>query len=689
MVVNQYNLQEIREKYIRELNKSENSTQKAKDLADDLFALDLTIYSKSFTFDSLVYNSFAQSLLDENISLHPEQIAIINEIHENDALIISAPTSFGKTFCIFEYIVKHKPLNVVLIVPTLALADEYLKKIIKKFSIKFAEYKVHTGISTDIAYNFDNYNIFILTHDRVVQEVAYSIFKEIDLLVIDEVYKLESDPTNERVLVLNMAYYHMAKISKKYILLAPFINEIIDINKLDKKPKFYCSTYSPVINEVRTINIFDESDRNSECDRIVQALGDKDKTLIYFPSVSEIYNYVNHVVLKYPPIEIQDEDIKFFIEWAKDEVHEEWALIKALERGYLIHNGQLPIGTRLFQMDFYESSKEFNRMLCTSTLLEGVNTTAKSIIITKPSRTKDKSKRHIPFASFDFFNLVGRTGRLYQHYLGTAYYIKSENDPEYIKDEAIKSVRFELTDNSKDIDIQKGEINKHDDVKFFLNKLNITLDEYKQVFGSRLRFDTVASLYERYEENVSELISELQSFIDNSKQGRYPLILLICKINDNKKDKLKANITNKLLDKRRPRLKKIINEIYEANNRKISIDYIITTTIKLKMSYIEHEFYTKTKLLRYFMEKNKIKNEIISVIDNKIISSIEQLYFSVSRNKKMLLDLGIYERDVESIIRVIGDDFYDAGELKKRLSDNLSKLSNISFVSKYIIRNLI
>ncbi len=148
------------------------------------------------------------SEIDENISMHPEQLQIVSKINENAATIISAPTSFGKTFCIFEYIVKYKPKNVVLIVPTLALVDEYFKKIIKKYKNKFSHYKIHTSLNEEKIYNFNSFNIFILTHDRVVQETNYHIIEKIDFLVIDEVYKLETDMQNDRVLVLNMAYYY-------------------------------------------------------------------------------------------------------------------------------------------------------------------------------------------------------------------------------------------------------------------------------------------------------------------------------------------------------------------------------------------------------------------------------------------------------------------------------------------------
>lgn len=152
----------------------------------------------------------SRSQLDNNLSLHPEQIRIIDEIHNNAALIVSAPTSFGKTFCVFEYISRYRPNNIVLIVPTLALVDEYLKKIIKKYKDFFGQYKIHTTINDENPYDFEGKNIFILTHDRIVQENAYTLIESIDFLVIDEVYKLETDKSNDRVLVLNMAYYEDA-----------------------------------------------------------------------------------------------------------------------------------------------------------------------------------------------------------------------------------------------------------------------------------------------------------------------------------------------------------------------------------------------------------------------------------------------------------------------------------------------
>lgn len=678
-------IQKIRDEYIRILDNSDNSTMKAKEMAEDLFALDLTVYSKNNSFDSILYNALSISKLDENVSLHPEQLKILEEIEKNEALIVSAPTSFGKTFCIFEYIIRYKPNNIVLIVPTLALVDEYRKKIIKRYRDKFQEYKIYSNIDEEKQYDFTKKNIFILTHDRVVQEMSYTLIEKIDFLVIDEVYKLEKDLNNDRVLVLNMAYYYMAKIAKKYVLLAPFIKSVEDTELLEKKPTLYTSEYSPVVNEVINCEIINDKDREDECKRILDNIGEKEKTLIYFPTVTGIYNYIKNVISKEKIIEDLDESIKFFIDWAKEEIHEEWGIIKALERGYLIHNGQLPIGTRLFQMNLYEKSQSYNRLLCTSTLLEGVNTSAKNIIITRPSRTQNNTSDN--FSAFDFYNLVGRTGRLYEHFLGRAYYIKGPMDSKYEKIDAIRNIKFELTDESKDIDLQTGNIDEHKDIIEFLKMLKIDKEEYCSNIGNKVRFDTVKKMYNKYKEMKSKLLQELQNLISDNEKGRYGLVSILYTIINDKNNALESNIITRLLNRNRPRLKSVINAVLKG--KEDSIDFIITTTIRMKMGYIEHEFYTKVLIIRYFLEKDGIEEELINKLNEKVINAIEQLYFSDSIQKKMLIDMGIYERDVERVINVIGGDFEDEIELKNRLQLNLDKIEKVSFITKYVINNLI
>lgn len=682
------NPQYLREQYIKTLDSAANATQKARELADDLFALDLTVYSSNYSLDSLLYTAMAQSVLDNSIALHPEQIQIINEITEKDALIVSAPTSFGKTFCVFEYIAKAKPQNIVLIVPTRALVDEYVKRIIKKYQHFFSQYKIHTQIDNEKNYDFSKKNIFILTHERVVQENTYEMIEEIDFLVIDEVYKLETDPNNDRVLVLNMAYFYLAQRAKKYVLLAPFIKSVENIDVLEKKPSFYNTLYSPVVNDVIQINILRHEDRYAECQQLLSLLDPNDKTLIYFPTVTGIYKYVNEYIAKEPCLEALDLSSQHFLNWAREEIHEEWCVIKAMERGYLIHNGQIPMGTRMIQLDYFEKAGAFNKLLCTSTLLEGVNTTAKNIIITKPSRKSDRNDNRDDFSAFDFFNLVGRTGRLHQHFVGNAYYIKAPNDPDYRRLDAIRSIKFEITDRSKDIDIQIGNINNHPDVLAFLSTLGITIDEYHSNIGSHLRFETVKAIYLRFRINFTRLTNELKVFLDNPKAGRLNLVKILYELVNGKQDPFKSNIINNLLNRKRPKIKTVVNDINTFYSSR-GIDTIISTTINMKSSYIEHQFYPRVLLIRYFLQLSGVSTDLISILDDKILDTIEFIYYATSKQKKMLVDLGIYEGDIEAIVKIIGDDYDDIFELKYRLQKNWSKLQGVSFLSKFIIQSML
>lgn len=686
------NPQKLREQCINYLAESIDSTEAAKEIADKLFTLDLTVYSKDFTFDSLVYNSFAKSQLDDNIAMHPEQIQILNEINNHDAIIVSAPTSFGKTFCVFEYIARENPQNIVLIVPTLALVDEYIKKIIKKYFIVFEEYKVHTQLDAEGNYDFSSKNIFVLTHDRVVQDEMYKKIQHIDLLVIDEVYKLETDISDDRVLVLNMAYYHLSKIAKKYILLAPFINNVEDKEALEKHPYFYSTEYSPVINQVFVEELVSTNDRYPQCQKLLSRINKSDKTLVYFPTVTGIYKYVSDFISKEPVIDYSDENVKAFISWAKDEIHEEWSVVKALERGYAIHNGQMPLGIRLYQLNLYENNEHFNRLLCTSTLLEGVNTSAKNIVITKPSRRAEDNKDENEFTAFDFFNLVGRTGRLNQHYIGDAYYLKAPNDPPYKKIDAIKSIRFELTDSSKDIDIQTGNLENHDDYILFLKQLGISHEDYVSNIGAHFRFETVKELYRMYCLRRSAIIAELKKLSSEKIYGRGTLIYELYWVCEGKPNGLQSRMLNDLINRNRVKIKTVVDNTIERlkkNNKTPNVDFIISSAIKLKTSYIEHQFYSKLVIIKYFMLLEKVSPIYLSVLEDRVLGAIEQLYFSSSKQMKMLLDIGIYERDIDYIIKIIGNDFEDAFEMKKRILQKVNILMpKISYISQYIINTL-
>lgn len=683
-------IQEKREEYIRQLDKTSDN-EVVKSLSENLFALDLTLYSSNYTFDSILYNAFAASSLDSDISLHPSQMEILEIIKNNSASIISAPTSFGKTFCIFEYIYREKPNTVVLIVPTLALIDEYKRKIIKTYKEEFSQYKIYTTISKEKDYDFNKKNIFILTHDKIVQDNTYEIFKSIDFLAIDEIYKLEKKENDDRVLVLNMAYYYLSQISEKYVLLAPFIDNVENTDILDKKPYFYKSDYSPVVNNVEEIGIINDKYRFSEANKINQALPPNEKTLIYFGTVYNLNKYITDIIVNEPIINNLEPEIGSFINWAKDEIHEDWVLIKALERGYLVHNGQIPLGIRLFQLNTYEHNKSYNRLLCTSTLLEGVNTTAENIIIVEPSRMYDEN-----FTAFDFFNLVGRTGRLFKHFIGNAYYIKGPDDCSYERDDAKKTIEFEITTDSEDIFFQKKEYDKCTQIMDFIKKLNITVEDYSEYIGSKLRFNTVLTLFLSYLKHRDFLLTGIKAYIDSlqtdSPISRTSIIKPLYYICEDKYIRwdytasLDAACINSLINRTRPKIKECIHKVQK--NFTTDINSLISKLIKYKNSYIEHQFYKKVSIILFFMINDNICSEYTDLIKSEVLGIIDMLYYANSPAKKLLYDMGIYEKDIDIISNIIGEDFDDINDLKNKIQEKRALITpRMSYISKYVIEN--
>ncbi len=353
---------------------------------------------------------------------------------------------------------------------------------------------------------------------------------------------------------------------------------------------------------------------------------------------------------------------------------------------------QMRLGIRLYQLNLYENNSRFNRLLCTSTLLEGVNTSAKNIVITKPARRPEKENANVEFSAFDFYNLVGRTGRLNQHYVGDAYYIKSPQDPAYKKIDAVRSVKFEITDASKDIDIQTGNIDEHQDYLAFLRILGISHDDYMQNIGSHFRFETIKELYQHYAERRSAIIAELKHLSEDKIYGRGRLIGELYWVCEGKQDIFQAGLLNDLINRSRIKIKTVVDNTldrFKEKGKSIDIDFVISSVIKPKTSYIEHQFYGKVNIIKYFMQMEKISQIFLAILDSKVLGAIEQLYFSSSKQKKMLLDIGIYERDVDIIIKIVGGDFEDVFEMKKGLIKDYSKFSrSISFISSYIIRNL-
>jgi len=672
------NITVLRDNAIRKMDTAENATVFATQNAELLFNLGLSVYSRSFSLNSAIYNAFAQSSFDDRVSLHPDQLKVLDVIFKNAASIISAPTSFGKTYCIFEYLARAKPKTVVMVVPTLALRREYISSLMRTFKGE-EEYRIYTDVP-DKPVSDNEKTAFILTHERVIKgEIMATLPKVIDFLVIDEVYKLAMDSASDgRIIVLNIAYYLLAKRSLKYVLLAPYISEVKDLDKLDKKPVFFHSDYGPVVNDVIEMPILKNTDRFSQTSNLLLDQCAGGKTLVYFPGPNDISRYLRETEITMPS-ENDAETLDSFIDWAKREVGPNWSVVKAAERGFLVHHGQMPLGARDYLLSIFNDKQSGrNVLLCTSTLLEGVNTSAKNMIITSASRGSIRMRKSLPFAPFDFYNLAGRTGRLYQYYVGKVYYIKTPDEPSFRKQDANVAIRFQITNEGNvDIDLQTNEGRNSPEVRSFFDKHQMDIHDYLKEFGPTFRFEQLKKLTEALARDGT----------DKDYSDFYNTFMTIAKLSVPRG--INPYYVFKTVERRNSSIRLIVDELCSNSECHDDADEIINQIVKIKNGSLEHQILPCAQYAAYYFAR-KGRGDISESIQKHVISTIKRMFYLDEPAKRMLKAIGVYDNDMGTILAAIGDDFSNLSDLRKRLALHVDEfIGQTGFITRFEVRRFI
>lgn len=78
------------------------------------------------------------------ITFHREQIAALNTLLSGKNLVLSAPTSFGKSLLIDALLATGRYHRVAIVLPTIALLDEFRRRIERRFGNRFALIMYHS-----------------------------------------------------------------------------------------------------------------------------------------------------------------------------------------------------------------------------------------------------------------------------------------------------------------------------------------------------------------------------------------------------------------------------------------------------------------------------------------------------------------------------------------------------------------
>lgn len=414
--------------------------------------------------------------------------------NDKNNISISAPTSSGKSYIIQNYIINKsynsESFKAVYIVPSRALIYQVSASF--KKNLKDDGIVIRTGFGDD-----DNAitkkEIIVVTPERCLKLLELSSNSksstDIDVIFIDEIQNVEK---GSRGILLEyiLKELHIRWPNAKLVTAGPYLERseklLLELNVESVTPQM--TTLSPVL-QIKTVisaskqnkkalkaslispsgriidlhvktksSLFSKIKNNpgEALATIVSIFGQDSRNIIYSHRTDTAENWAIKISENEQNSvrKVSNDRIDELIAYLSEEVHEKYSLIRCLRRGVAFHHSGLPDIARTEIEDIYSNGSDIQNLVCTSTLLEGVNLPAKKIFLIRP-KTADSN-----LSDFDFGNLIGRAGRMSEHLYGSIYCIELDEEPwakekltnDFTK-EIISATGKALTENLDDLKI--------------------------------------------------------------------------------------------------------------------------------------------------------------------------------------------------------------------------------------------
>ncbi|MGL6193208.1 MAG: DEAD/DEAH box helicase [Thermoguttaceae bacterium] len=383
---------------------------------------------------------------NEHLFFNRFQISLWNAMYKAGWVSVSAPTSTGKSFAIghwvCEYFSSVDSGVVIYLVPTRALIQQ-VQDDLSKF-IKDAKVKVNIGVFPQASTIKDGErNLLVFTQERLHLFLNNTTSNQkIDFLIVDEAHKFEDDA---RGILLEQVIDQVLQrnSSVKVLLACPFVD---NPERLLKQAPTQTIT-TPILSEHITVNqnliwatqksgkpkewelnlIHGDSTplilgelhlaqrpipESKKLPLLAVAHGEKG-SLIYVNDQSSAEKAALFLcdLLRDENTQV-DEAVSSLIDLVRKSIHPNYALCTALKKRIGFHYGNIPLIVKTEIERLFKENK-IHYLVCTSTLIEGVNLPCKTIFLSNPSRGRSKS-----LTDFDFWNLAGRAGRLGSEFQG-------------------------------------------------------------------------------------------------------------------------------------------------------------------------------------------------------------------------------------------------------------------------------
>lgn len=364
---------------------------------------------------------------------------------EDGSFSYSGPTSMGKSFVMQTFIKNQieldKGYNFALLVPTKALINEVTSELTKTLRNYFSEkdYRIVTSAGAVVLKDVHHF-IFIMTPERMAYLLTLYRDMPIDYIFIDEAHKISEEDSRS-------AFYYSVveklcnRQNKPRIIFAspnipnPEIYQQLIPEGTDLVKNQMASEYTPV-SQVKflvdfnhgEIKYYDSIKRcltyasqltgDENLYKLLIKLGGGSKNLVYCHSKTRVIEYAQTFAAMLP--ELHDPDLDALSDEIKDEVYNDYFLAETVKKGVAYHMGYLPAALRLRIEELFRQENKIHTIVCTSTLLEGVNLPADNLFVTHYLNGK-KELNEVAFR-----NLLGRVGRIQYNLYGNVYLMALE-----------------------------------------------------------------------------------------------------------------------------------------------------------------------------------------------------------------------------------------------------------------------
>lgn len=365
-------------------------------------------------------------------------------------IALAAPTSAGKSFVLQGYLSaffdNERAKSVVYIVPTRALIAQVAEDMKVQFDGMTRDVPDIVTVPVDADTTLAERAIYVMTQERVQLALGGHLDFSASVIIVDEAHSIADGSRGvllqwviDDLLVRNPAsqiLFASPAIRNLNIFGRLFgLDDVIEFSSVEPtvaqnflvttiesatKGKLSIQTAgdgSKALQSVATLQLGRTvASRIEKLVHIPAELGRGHSNIIYANGAAE----AESVALQLAELMSDREPTMARLalsDLAKEAVHANYALVECVKYGVAFHYSNIPTQLRR-AIEAAVSSGEVDFLVCTSTLLQGVNLPAKNIFMFAPEKGRTKA-----LESTDFWNLAGRAGRLKREFQGNIFLI--------------------------------------------------------------------------------------------------------------------------------------------------------------------------------------------------------------------------------------------------------------------------